>query len=445
MTAPGPDAGPAALVPLPYTAPNTGISPPMDPTAPPRARMTLRARWARFALVAGPGMVVMLADTDAGSIITAAQSGAQWSYRLLLLQLVLVPILFIVQELTVRLGVVSRRGHGELIREQYGSGWAWVSVGTLVAACIGALLSELSGLAGVGLLFGVPAWVTMTIVVCGLTLMAYTGSYLSVERIAMAIGAFELVFLVVAWQAHPDAGAMTAGALSIPWKDPKYLYLVAANIGAVIMPWMVFYQQSAVVEKGLTTADLSAARWDTAIGALVTQVIMACVLVATAATLGSSGNHASLDTVEQIAQAIVPFLGEGTGKILFALGMTGSALVATIVVSLTAARTLGEVLGLKHSLEYAPREAPWFYGFYTVALVAGGVLVASGINLISLSVGVQVMNALLLPIVLGFLFLLARRLPEPFRLGRLYEAIVAVVIMVTAGFGVYAALTGVIG
>ena len=401
----------------------------MNPSASTSPRRTFRSRWARFALVAGPGMVVMLADTDAGSIITAAQSGAQWSYRLLLLQLVLVPILFIVQELTVRLGVVSQKGHGELIREQYGAFWAWVSVGTLVLACIGALLSELSGLAGVGLLFGVPAWLTMGVVVLGLTLMAYTGSYLSVERIAMAIGAFELVFLIVAWQAKPDVGAMTAGALSIPWRDTHYLYLVAANIGAVIMPWMVFYQQSAVVEKGLTPEDLPAARWDTALGAIITQVIMACVLVATAATLGVAGKNAALDTVEQIAQAIVPYLGEGTGRMLFALGMTGSALVATIVVTLTAARTLGEVLGLKHSLEHAPREAPWFYGFYTAALLVGGLIVASGTNLINLSVGVQVMNALLLPIVLGFLFLLARRLPAPYRLGGAYGTLVAFVIL----------------
>jgi len=393
--------------------------------------------------VFGPGIVVMLADTDAGSIITAAQSGAQWGYRLLLLQLVLVPILFMVQELTVRLGTVTRKGHAELIRDHFGRVWAWVSVGTLILACVGALLSELSGLAGVGLLYGVPAWLTMMIVVGGLTAMAYTGSYLSVERIAIAIGAFELVFLVVVWQAKPDLAELTAGAFSIPWHEPKYLYLVAANIGAVIMPWMVFYQQSAVVEKKLTTADLAAARWDTAVGALVTQVIMACVLVATAATLGSTGKNAALDTVQQIAQAIIPFLGEGTGRLLFGLGMTGSALVATIVVTLTAARTLGEVLGVKHSLEHAPREAPWFYGFYTVSLAAAGLLVASGANLISLSVGVQVMNALLLPIVLGFLYLLARRLPLPYRLRGSYAVIVAVVILITVVFGVYAALAGV--
>jgi Mn2+/Fe2+ NRAMP family transporter len=405
----------------------------------------LRSRWLRFAAVAGPGIVVMLADTDAGSIITAAQSGAQWGYRLLLLQLLLVPILYVVQELTVRLGIISGKGHGELIRERYGSGWAWLSVGTLVLSCIGALLSELSGLAGVGLLFGVPAWTTMAVVVGGLTLMAYTGSYLSVERIAIAIGVFELVFLLVAWKAQPDLAALTAGMISIPWREPKYLYLVAANIGAVIMPWMVFYQQSAVVEKKLTIADLPAARWDTALGALVTQVIMACVLVATAATLGTTNADAPLDTVQQIAQAITPFLGEGTGKLLFALGMTGSALVATIVVTLTAARTLGEVLGVKHSLEHAPREAPWFYGIYTASLVAGALLVASGVNLVSLSVGVQVMNALLLPIVLGFLYLLARGLPGPYRLRGGYAALVAAVILISAGFGVYAGIAGLAG
>lgn len=403
------------------------------------------SRWARFAAVAGPGLIVMLADTDAGSIITAAQSGAQWGYRLLLLQLALVPVLFVVQELTVRLGIVSGKGHGELIRDHFGQGWAWVSVGTLVLACVGALLSELSGLAGVGLIFGVPSWITMTIVVSGLTLMAYTGSYLSVERIAIAIGAFELVFLLVAWKAQPNAAAMMSGSLSIPWREPKYLYLVAANIGAVIMPWMVFYQQSAVIEKKLTIGDLPAARWDTAFGALITQVVMVCVLVATAATLGKTDTHVALDTIQQIASAITPFLGEGTGKLLFGLGMTGSALVATIVVTLTAARTLSEVLGAKHSLEHEPHDAPWFYGFYTVSLIAGGLLVASGANLISLSVGVQVMNALLLPVVLGFLYLLARRLPIPYRLRGGYAVLVALVIVLTAGFGVYAGLAGVGG
>jgi Mn2+/Fe2+ NRAMP family transporter len=401
--------------------------------------------WRHFAVVAGPGLVVMLADTDAGSIITAAQSGAEWGYGLLLLQVILVPILFVVQELTVRLGIVTRKGHAELIADQFGRGWAWLSVGTLVISCIGALLSELSGLAGVGLLIGVPAPVTMTMVVAALIFMAYRGSYLSVERIAIAVGLFELVFLVAAWRAQPGLADLAAGSIDIAWRDPKYLYLVAANIGAVIMPWMVFYQQSSVVEKKLTIEDQPAARLDTALGAVLTQVIMAAVLIATAATLGGKTPSGSLDSVQEIAQAITPFLGETTGKLLFGLGLAGSALVATIVVTLTAARTLSEVLGVKHSLAHEPQEAPWFYGIYTATLVAGALLVVSGINLVSLSVGVQVMNALLLPIVLGFLYLLARRLPQPHRLSGAYAVIVALVIAASVIFGVYSGISGLWG
>jgi Mn2+/Fe2+ NRAMP family transporter len=401
--------------------------------------------WRHFAVVAGPGLVVMLADTDAGSIVTAAQSGAEWGYGLLLLQLILVPILFMVQELTVRLGIVTRKGHAELIRDQYGRGWAWLSVGTLVISCIGALLSELSGLAGVGLLIGVPAPITMTLVVAALVVMAYRGSYLSVERIAIAVGLFELVFLAVAWRAQPGLADLVAGSINITWRDPSYLYLVAANIGAVIMPWMVFYQQSSVVEKKLTIEDQPAARLDTAFGAVLTQIIMAAVLIATAATLRGKTHSGALDTVQQIAEAITPFLGETTGKLLFGLGLSGSALVATIVVTLTAARTLSEVLGVKHSLEHEPQEAPWFYGIYTATLVAGALLVVSGVNLVSLSVGVQVMNALLLPIVLGFLYLLARQLPEPHRLQGGYAIVVATVIAASVIFGVYSGISGLWG
>src|ERR1700756_760624 len=115
----------------------------------------------RLLAVAGTGLVVMFADTDAGSVITAAQSGAQWGYRLLLLQFLLVPVLYLVQELTVRLVLETGRGHGELILQRFGRGWAWVSVSTLAIACVGALVSELSGLAGVGLLYGVPRWASM--------------------------------------------------------------------------------------------------------------------------------------------------------------------------------------------------------------------------------------------------------------------------------------------
>ncbi|MDA8383309.1 MAG: divalent metal cation transporter [Betaproteobacteria bacterium] len=385
----------------------------------------------------------MLADTDAGSVVTAAQSGAQWGYKLLALQLVLIPILFVVQELTVRLGLVTGRGHGELIRERFGAGWAWLSVSTLMFACVGALITEFTGIAGAGLLFGIPAWASMILAVTALLAIVWTGSYVSVERIAIALGAFELAFIAVVCLAHPNAHVVMQGLISVPLHDSKYLYLAAANVGAVIMPWMVFYQQSAVLDKGLTTKDLKVARFDTAVGAVVTQVIMAAVLMTTAATLGRTNPNAPLNTVQQIADALIPFLGRTAGQWVFVLGILGAALVAAIVVSLTAAWGLGEVAGYKRSLEHHPREAPWFYGIFTFGVLAAGAIVASGINLVSVTLAVEVMNALLLPVVLGFLFLLAiKTLPESHRLKGAYAWLVGLVCLATAGFGVYAGLTG---
>lgn len=394
--------------------------------------------------VLGPGLVVMLADTDAGSLITAAQSGAIWGYKLLILQLILIPILFIAQELTVRLGLVTGMGHGELIKHHFGRGWAWLSVLTLVVSCIGAILTELSGLTGVGQLFGIPPWQTVSIVVIFLTVVAWTGSYRSVERIAILIGIFELAFLWVAWNAKPITHEIAQGLVNIPWNNSSYLYLAAGNIGAVIMPWMIFYQQSAVLDKGLDATCLRPARWDTAIGALITQLIMAAMLIITAATIGKTNPGAPLYTVHQISDAITPSLGFTAGRLLFAAGMMGAALVATIVVSLTAAWGMGEVMGFRRSLQDHPKDAPWFYGIYTAVLILGGILVASNaINLVNLSVGVEVMNALLLPIVLGFLYLLARRtLPDKYRLKGWYAMLVGAILLITAVFGLFAGIWG---
>lgn len=398
--------------------------------------------WMLWLSLFGPGIVVMLADTDAGSIIVAAQSGSVWGYKLLILQFILIPILFITQELTVRLGLVTGKGHGELIKEKFGSFWAWISVSTLLICCIGALITELSGLAGVGALIGMPIWQTMIITVAFLVFLAWTGTYRSVELVALFIGAFELVFLWVAIKAHPSLTDIKAQFFQIPWHNRNYLYLAAGNIGAVIMPWMVFYQQSALLDKGLSAKHLKAARWDTGIGAIITQLIMAAILMTTAATLGQTST--SLSTVQDITHALTPSLGPAVGNVLFALGMTGAALVATIVVTLTAAWGLGELLGYRRSLQDHPREAPWFYGMYTFVLIAGGIIVASGINLVKLSVAVEVMNALLLPIVLGFLYLLARKaLPQPYRLQGTYAVVVGVVLGVTSLFGLVSGLMGI--
>jgi NRAMP (natural resistance-associated macrophage protein)-like metal ion transporter len=401
------------------------------------------SRLARSLAVFGPGLVVMLADTDVGSVITAGQSGVQFGYRLLGQQLILVPILFMVQELTVRLGIFTGRGHGELIRDHFGRFWAWVSAAGLAIATVGALLTEFSGVAGVGELYGVPRALSLSLAAIALLAVVLTGSYRRVERAAIAVGLFEFAFFYVAWAAHPSVGEMAHGAVSIPWHNVNYLYLSAANIGAVIMPWMVFYQQSAIADKKLRPEHFNAARWDTAFGALLTQLVMAAVLIACAATIGAKNPNASLSSVGEMSQALTPFMGEFTGKLVFSLGVLGAGLVAAIVASLALAWGVGEVAGYRRSLELRPLQARWFYGVYAVCVVAGATLVALWPNLVSLNVAVQVMNALLLPLVLGFLIALAIfSLPEEHRLRGPYMWVVIIVSALTTALGVFGGLQG---
>ncbi len=399
--------------------------------------------WKTFLAVVGPGLVVMLADTDVGSIITAAQSGVQWGYRLLLLQILLMPVLYVVQELTVRLAIFTGKGHGELIRDTFGPVWAWVSVAGLGIATVGALLTEFSGVAGVGELYGIPRAISLSLCAVFLLVVVLTGTYRRVERVAIVLGLFEFAFFLVAYEAHPRGIELAQGLVQMPLGDRGYLYLVAANIGAVIMPWMIFYQQSAVADKRLRPEHYGHARLDTALGAVVAQAVMAAILVAAAATIGRSNAHASLNTIGDITKALVPVLGPDVGRFVFGLGTIGAAMVAAIVVSLASAWGFGEVAGYKRSLEYHPFEAPWFYGVYTIAVIGGAVAVGVVPNLVALNIGVEVMNALMLPVVLGFLVLLAfKALPAEHRLRGIYGWVVVGVALLTAGLGVYGGISG---
>ncbi len=414
---------------------------PQEPASPKSHR-----RLGTFLAVLGPGLVVMLADTDVGSVITAAQSGAQWGYKLLMLQIVLMPILYVVQELTVRLGIFTGKGHGELIRESFGPFWAYVSVTGLSIASAGALLTEFSGLAGVSELFGLPRYTGVLLGALALWLIVMTGSYRRVERIALIFGSFEVVFFGIAWAAHPDWQSVLSGLGQVELRNQSYMTLVAANIGAVIMPWMIFYQQSAVADKGLGVEEYKPARWDTAIGSVITQLIMAAVLIATAATIGLQNPNAPLNTVQQLSEAIIPFLGDSWGRVVFSLGIVGAGMIAAIVATLAAAWGWGEVTGFKHSLEHHPKEAPWFYGTYTLVLLAGAMAVVTIPNLVSLDIAVEVMNALLLPLVLGFLIALAvRTLPREHRLRGWYFWVVLLLGSLSAGLGVYGGITSIPG
>ncbi|ATF42185.1 divalent metal cation transporter [Weissella paramesenteroides] len=392
-----------------------------------------------FLKVYGPGLIVMLADTDAGCLITAAQSGAQWGYAMVLPQLLLIPILYAAQEMTVRLGIVTQQGHGELIRQHFGKGWAWLSAGTLGISAVGALLTEFIGIAGVGELFGVSKWLTIPAATMLLIGIAFCGSYHRVEKIGVMIGLAELAFLVAMFMAKPQPSDFVQGLTTVPWKNSSYVYLVAANVGAVIMPWMIFYQQGAVIDKHLSKKDISKEKHDTLVGTLLTQGIMIMFVITFAATVGVVGHHVSLSSVSDLATAISPYIGSTPAKIFTGLSLMGGSLVAALVVALAGTWGVTEVLNWRHSLnERLNKSNVGFYTIYCLAHIIGAVIVLMNIDLVDIAVSVEVMNALLLPIVLGFLLLLeAKALPKEYRMHGLYRFFVTSACLVVMIFGMY--------
>jgi Mn2+/Fe2+ NRAMP family transporter len=399
--------------------------------------------WRGIAWAVGPGLIVMLADTDAGNVVTAAQGGARWGYRLLPLILALIPMLYMVQELTVRLGIFTGRGHGELIREQLGIGWAWLSMLGLAVATIGSLVTEFSAFAGIGELYGLSRSLTLPVTTAVLLTIVVTGSYRRVERIAILIGLLEFAFFAVAWTARPDLQTLTKHAVDLPLGDREFLYLIAAIIGATFNPWMVFYQQSAIADKKLQPHDYKTSRWDTAAGAILTQLLTGAVLVAAAASLGSGDDRSSLTSVGEISKALSPVLGEGAGRLVFSLGVLGAAMVAAIVSSLALAWGVGEVAGYRRSLEFRPFEAKWFYAVYAACVVGAAALVWAVLDLVRLNIAAQVLNAFLLPVVIGFLVALATKaLPEPLRLKGLYMWVLIGISVVVSVLGLAGGVGG---
>jgi Mn2+/Fe2+ NRAMP family transporter len=354
----------------------------------------------------GPGLVVMFADTEAGSITTAATSGAQFGMKLVLLQLLLIVPLYVVQEMTVRLGAVTGKGHAQLIRENYGLFWTWVSLGTMLVTSLAALVTEFIGIAGVALIFNVSAAPLVIGAAVILLSVILSGKYKRVEYVALALCLLEFLFVPAALAAHPSLSAIHDGIFgSQRLGNRSYLLLVASNIGAVIMPWMIFYQQSATVDKALKIRNLPAARLDTALGAILTQVIMIAIVVTTGATLYV--RHISVSDAAHAALALIPLAGNYAG-VAFGAGLLGASLLGALVVSLATAWAFGEAFRWPCSLNHDCRDAKRFYGLYAAMVVAAAAIVLiPGLPLIKITLNVEAFNAFVLPIVLGFLLVLA--------------------------------------
>jgi Mn2+/Fe2+ NRAMP family transporter len=393
------------------------------------------SRWMR---VVGPAWVVMLADVDAPSVVTAGQGGTSSGYALLLPLFAIVPVLFLVQEMTARLALATGQGHAELVRARYGPGWAAVSVAGMAVINFVAYVAEFAGIALGAAILGIPAPVA---IVGALVLHAgavLTGGYTVFERGALVLSLALFSFVILAVVGHPNLGHLVSDLNPLPADVPHdYFALVVAIVGASIMPWMLFYQQSASVDKKLTREDLRGSRVETLIGAIASQALMAAIVIAAAAAM-ESAPALNPTAVSHLPEGLARLATGGSGW-LIAIGLMGSGLLALVVVSLSAAWGIGELMGWPHSLDLKPSQARPFYAVYFAeVLPAAGVALVSA-DLVRLCIGAMVFNVIVLALPLAFIVRLSgdRELLGDLANSRRHTALLWAMTAVVLGAGVF--------
>jgi Mn2+/Fe2+ NRAMP family transporter len=370
-----------------------------------------------FFAVLGPGIITMVADNDAGGISTYAVTGARYGFSLLWIFFILVPMAYYIQEMTVRLGAVTKRGHAEAIFEGFGKFWGWFSLADLAVVNFLTLITEYIGMTAAMSLMGIPPWITYFVVTFILFGVVVTGKYWTFERLTLLFCAFNLVYIPAAFWAMetpnvPGWDSVFRGFLVpvVPGGlSGEFLFIILANIGTTITPWQIFFQQSAVVDKGLDVHDVRFGKIDTFVGSLTTCVVAAFIIIATGAAFFFHKPPIQIEDAKQTAEALVPLLG-GHGalaKKLFAIGLFDAGFLGALCISLSTSWATGEVFGWAHSLNKSVKEAPWFYVVYLVMLLgAGAIVLVPGAPLITITMFVQVVAVTLLPAALVFLILI---------------------------------------
>jgi Mn2+/Fe2+ NRAMP family transporter len=346
----------------------------------------------------------MLADVDAPSVITAGKGGTESGYALLLPIFAVVPVLFLVQEMTSRLALVTGKGHVELVRSRYGSHWASVSVLGMAIINFVAYVAEFAGIAlGAGIV-GIPAPIAILCALAVHASMVLSRSYTWFERFALVLSLALFSFVALAVAGRPDLGHLVSDLSPLPGDVPHdYFALVVAMVGASIMPWMLFYQQSASVDKQLSRKDLHGSRIETLVGAFASQALMAVIVIAAAAAMQSAAPvAASATNLADLPEGLARLAAGGAGW-LIAIGLIGSGLLALVVISLSAAWGIGELMGWPRSLNLKPSEARRFYGVYLVEVIPAALVVLVSKDFVQLCVGAMVFNVVVLALPLAFL------------------------------------------
>ena len=371
-----------------------------------------------FLAVLGPGIIVMVADNDAGGISTYAVTGSKYGFELLWIFILLVPMAYFVQEMAVRLGAVTKRGQSEAIFEGFGPFWGWFSIVDLIVINWLTLITEYIGMTVALGMFGVPPWITylgVTVILIGVVM---SGKYWTFEKMTLFFCIFNLVYVPAALWAMKTPGAPSWGEVFRGFYNPHFqggftadlLFIVLANIGTTITPWQIYFQQSAVVDKGLDIHDVQFGKWDTLVGAFLTCIVAVFIIITTGAAFYYHRPPIVIEDARQTAEALVGLLPHGQGELarrLFAIGLFDAGFLGALCISLATSWGVGEVFGWAHSLNKGVRDAPWFYVIYLAMLLsAGGVVLIPGAPLITITMYVQVVAVTLLPATLIFGFLI---------------------------------------
>jgi len=346
----------------------------------------------------------MVADNDAGGITTYAATGAKYGYNLLWFLVILVPVAYYVQEMTVRLGAVTKRGHAEAIFAGFGAFWGWFSLLDLMLVNWLTLVTEFIGMTSSMKIFGIPPYLTVIGVCVLMGIMVLNGRYWTWEKIALLFCAVNLIYIPGAFMIKPSVSQIIGNGL-IPnfpggFNNELFFYLMA-NIGTTIAPWMLFFQQSAVVDKGMKEKDIPWGRLDTFLGSVLTVVVAVFIVIVTGTIL----KGVSIDDAAQ-ASLMLMKTNKYAGTFM-AIGLFDAGLLGAICISLASSWAFGEVFGWAHSLNNKIREAPWFYANYFVTLISAGLVVLiPKAPLVLITLFVQVIAVTLLPAALVFLILL---------------------------------------
>jgi NRAMP (natural resistance-associated macrophage protein)-like metal ion transporter len=365
-----------------------------------------------FFAVVGPGFITANVDNDAGGIWTYSSTGAQFGHKLLWTMIPITLALIVIQEMTARMGAVTGKGLSDLIREEFGFRITFFMMIGILITNFGNVVAEFAGIAGSLELFGLSKYVTVPICAVIVWLVVVKGQYKSVEKVFLAASFFYVTYIIAGVLAKPAWGDALLSTIKPPsrsaWLEEGYVYMVIGLVGTTIAPWMQFYLQSSVVEKGITKRQYKASQIDVITGCIFTDIVAWFIIVACAATLYAHG-YRNVQDAKDAAQALRPLAGD-YAYILFSMGLFNASLFAASILPLSTAYTVCEGLGFESGVGLKFGEAPVFYWLYTILIAAGaGVILTPNLPLVKITILSQVVNGVVLPFVLIFMLLLINR------------------------------------